>query len=208
MTETPIDSTAAPASRADALASIEAIEIEIQEARKRLRAARRALPPERFEDFTLDGWDGPITLTELFGERRDLIVVHNMGRACPMCTAWADGFIGFTSHLENRATFVVVSPDSVDVQREFAAARGWPFRMVSDSAGEFTKATGFASDDGNPLPGVSTFARGADGSVQRVASSFFGPYDDYCALFHLVDLLADGQNDWWPKFSYGIEDAP
>src|SRR5688500_19325814 len=78
------------------------------------------------EDYELIGSDdAPVRLSELFGEKDDLIDVHNMGKHCAYCTAWADGFNGVVQHLEDRAAFVVVSPDSPATQNEFAASRGW-----------------------------------------------------------------------------------
>jgi predicted dithiol-disulfide oxidoreductase (DUF899 family) len=63
---------------------------------------------------------GSVQLSDLFGEHEDLIVIHNMGVSCPYCTLWADGFNGLIRHLEDRAAFVMVSPDPPDIQKEFA----------------------------------------------------------------------------------------
>ena len=90
-----------------------------------------------------------------------------MGRACTYCTLWADGFNGVHRHLENRAGFVVVSPDPLDVQREFAESRGWKFRMASGQGSTFIEDMGFKSEKGW-TPGVSTFYRDK-GKITRVA---------------------------------------
>jgi hypothetical protein len=35
-----------------------------------------------------------------------------------------------------------------------------------------------------------------------VSSAGFEPFDDFCALWHIFDLLPGGFGDWRPKFSY------
>lgn len=92
-------------------------ENEIVKAKEKLSRLRRRLPKLEVEDYTLAGAGGEkATLSSLFGEKEDLIVIHNMGRSCPYCTMWADGFNGVLKHLENRAAFVVVSPDAPEGQ--------------------------------------------------------------------------------------------
>src|SRR6185312_1664653 len=85
-------------------------------------------------------------LSDLFGDKQDLIVIHNMGKRCVYCTMWADEINGVRQHLEDRAALVLVSPDSPEVQQEFARSRGWNFQMYSDKTKEFTTDMGFAYD--------------------------------------------------------------
>jgi len=40
-----------------------------------------------------------------------------------LAVMWADGLTGLLHHIENRAAFVVISPDRPDVQKEFASSR-------------------------------------------------------------------------------------
>ena len=73
-----------------------------------LSEARRRRPTEPVDDAKLLNCDGsPVMLSELFGDKRDLLVVHNMGKGCSYCTMWADGFVGALTHLRDRAAFVV-----------------------------------------------------------------------------------------------------
>lgn len=191
--------------RTDAEQEIEALEKELLEGHKRLAELRRAQPPEPVDDYELAGPDGAVRLADVFGGKRDLILVHNMGRSCPYCTMWADGLNGLLAHLENRAAFVVVSPDTPDVQAEFAASRGWGFRMLSAASSSFTRDMGYAFErDGKwwMLPGFSTFRKQDDGSVVRVAHGPFGPGDPYNAAFHLFAHLADGVDGWEARFTY------
>lgn len=186
----------------DPRSQIAQAEADLLEAKKRLAELRQAAPREPFEDHVFTAWDGSqVRLSELFGDREDLIVIHNMGRACEYCTMWADGFNGVVDHLEDRAAFVVVSPDPPEVQQELATARGWRFRMVSAAGSPFTREAGF-EDSSGPTPGVSTFHRGADGALVRVANTELGPGDDFCAVWHLFDLLDGGPRGWEPKARY------
>jgi predicted dithiol-disulfide oxidoreductase (DUF899 family) len=165
-----------------------------------LAALKRRLPREEVRDYVLAGHRGPAPLSTLFGGRRDLIVVHNMGRSCRYCTLWADGFNGLLPHLTSRAALAVVSPDAPAVQQKFAKGRGWGFPMYSGQGSTFIADMGFM-DGVDPLPGVSTFAL-ARGKIFRVASAPFGPFDPFCSVWHFFALLADGVDDWSPKYRY------
>lgn len=185
---------------------IEALEQTLREKGQELTQLRRKRPPEFVGDFILrEGDDRAVALSSFFGPQDDLIVIHNMGSRCPYCTLWADGFNGVLHHLQDRAAVVIVSPDSPDVQAEFAASRGWKFRMASNVDSGFTEAMGFTVEhDGRTYykPGASTFHRQPDGAITRIAQVQFGPGDVYCAPWHLFDLLAGGVGEWDPKFSY------
>jgi len=73
--------------------------------------------------------------------------------------------------------------------------------MVCSLGDTFTQDMGFHGEDGY-WPGVSAFRRDEDGRMHRVAKSFFGPGDDFCAVWPLFDLLEGGVGDWEPKYRY------
>lgn len=178
----------------------------LQEAKQRMVELSRRIGPERVEDYELQGREGRVRLSEMFGDKQDLILIHNMGYECPYCTMWADEFQGVLRHLQDRAAFVVVSPNSVEIQQSVRRKRGWTFEMYSAEGTSFIRDMGFESDgvsyNSNAMPGVSTFRKNADGSIDRVARDFFGPGDLYCGAWHLFDLLADGAGDWEAKLEY------
>ncbi len=184
---------------------IAALENEVVEKQRELAELRREVPPEPVKDYLLQGAFGPVRLSELFGEKPDLILIHNMGKGCSYCTLWADGFNGEVDHLQDRAAFVVCSPDAPEVQAEFAASRGWRFTMVSSADTTFTADMGYVREwqgKTGPWPGVSTFRKNADGSIARIAHRSLGPGDPFCGVWHLFDLLDGGPGDWQPKYSY------
>jgi predicted dithiol-disulfide oxidoreductase (DUF899 family) len=185
---------------AEALREIVDLEDEIMRKSRRLAELKRAQPREPVQDYVLAGGEGPVRLSALFGGKPDLIVIHNMGKGCRYCTLWADGFNGVWRHLADRAGFVVCSPDSVETQRAFAESRGWGFPMVSGHGSTFIQDMGFKSEK-SWMPGVSTL-RMEEGKIERVARAEFGPYDLYCSVWHLIALLAGGENGWEPKYTY------
>ena len=170
------------------------------EARNELVEAQKNREPESVADYKFAGSEKPVTLSELFDNKDDLFVIHNMGTSCAYCTLWADGFNGVFDHWKDRASVVISSPDSVAIQQQFKADRNWRFTMVSTADNTFAKDMGYHNEQGHQ-PGVSVFSKTADG-IKRVADSPFGPGDDYCAVWHLFDLLPDGANGWQPRFSY------
>jgi len=188
---------------ANVAATIKALEQRIQKEKKQLVALRKKLPLQPVQDYVFKAHDGSeIRLSQMFGSKSDLILVHNMGRGCRYCTLWADGFTGFTKHLENRAGFVVISKNPVEVQREFYAGRGWNFKMYSSAETTFNRDMGYENEQGGQMPGVSAFYKDEAGQIFRTGTTWFGPGDDFCAVWPLLDLLKDGPNGWEPKYEY------
>src|SRR3954453_24108420 len=144
---------------------------QIQDLKERLTEARRRRAPEPVKDYEFQNQDGsPVKLSALFGDKDDLLLVHNMGRGCVYCTMWADGFMSDAQHLEQRAAFVVVSPDEPADQRAFAESRGWTFRMASGAKSSFIRDMGYdhgENGDHDYWPGISAFHKDADGSITR-----------------------------------------
>lgn len=158
---------------------------------KRLARLKRELPRREIADYVFKADKGrTVNLSELFGDSNDLILIHNMGSSCSYCTKWADGFNSIVKHLETRARFVLVSPDEPEHQMEFARKNGWTFRILSNKDNSINADLGFESESGSPLPGVSTFFRRPDSTIELVAQSPFGPGDLFCSIWHLFDLLA------------------
>lgn len=167
-----------------------------------MRGIQAALEPAPVKDYALANGAGPVKLSALFGDKSELVVVHNMGASCAYCTLWADGFNGLYPHLADRAAFCVVTPDSPETQAKFAATRGWRFPMASHAGSEFAADMGYRGANGGWMPGLSVFQR-RDAEVVRVSDTGMGPYDDFCAAWHMFDMLPGGAGDWRPRFSYG-----
>jgi predicted dithiol-disulfide oxidoreductase (DUF899 family) len=179
---------------------LEAYREQIADLRRKMRETQATAEPEEVTDYVFATSEGPVRLSELFGSKDDLIVIHNMGRSCPYCTLWADGYNGVYDHLADRAAFVVTSPDTPADQSEFAKSRHWRFPMVSHRDTTFASDMGYRSSQGW-RPGVSVFKR-HDGRVLRVADTHFGPGDDFCSVWHFLDMIPEGANGWRPRYTY------
>lgn len=185
-------------------AEVAALEKQYWELGEKLRKARQDAPDEAVTDYIFETPAGPVSLSELFGDRDDLLVVHNMGKRCHYCTLWADGLNGLAAPLLDRTAFAISSPDDVATQQAFAKARGWTLPMVSCNDNSFTADLGYHYPDQNNsyMPGVSAFHKNADGSIVRTGHTPFGPFDMFCPVWPLFGLLKDGPGDWQPKFEY------
>jgi predicted dithiol-disulfide oxidoreductase (DUF899 family) len=168
--------------------------------RSEMRALQAGITPEPVRDYVFQSSQGAVTLSQLFGDKPDLFVIHNMGKSCPSCTMWADGFNGVLNHLESRAGFVVSSPDDPATQAAFAATRGWRFRMVSHAGSNFAADMGYRRERGW-WPGVSVFRKTEEG-IFRVSDTELGPGDDFCTVWHFLDLLPAGPDGWDARTSY------
>ena len=185
----------------DLESQIKALEIELSQ----LKAGM--LADSVIPDYTLADERGKVSLKQLFAGRQDLLVVHNMGSKCPYCTAYADGFNGVLPHLLARTAFVVISPDTPEVQKKFAASRGWRFRMASARDTSFSKDLGFEDTPGEYWPGASALRLQPDGTLRRTGFTSFDPGDKFSPIWPMIGLLDPRHGaDWEPKISY--EDEP
>lgn len=182
---------------------VDELECQLQEIKRRLADLRRQRPPEEIGDYTLrDAGGREVMLSSLFGDRGELILVHNMGQACSYCTMWADGFTGLLPHLTSRAAFVITSPDEPVAQEEFRLARGWNFPLYSTRGTSFAADMGFDGGEEGLMPGVSVFSKDEAGCIFRVGRAEFGPGDNFCAVWHFFELLPRGADGWEPRLSY------
>lgn len=199
MTPTSMSETAA------LLGEIDEVEQQIAALKTRAADLRRQVRPTPVKDHTLAyaGSGVKVRLSELFGDKSDLIVIHNMGRKCAYCTLWADGFAGVYNHLASRCAFVLATPDEPVVAAAFAASRHWTFPIVSIAGSGFGREMGFQRENGGVIPGASAYSRDGAGQITRhgVAAEF-GPGDNFCPMWHLLGLLKDGANGWEPKYHY------
>ena len=93
------------------------IEAQIRTLEAELKAVRLGAKTRTVEDYALAGADGEVSLSQLFGGKDELVLVHNMGASCPYCTMWANGINGSVPDIEARAAFALASPDAPDVQK-------------------------------------------------------------------------------------------
>jgi predicted dithiol-disulfide oxidoreductase (DUF899 family) len=204
------------------------LELEKQATRERdaLNAERRRLPMVRIEkEYVLQGPDGKVTLTSLFGDSRQLIVQHVMfdpdwDAACAGCTAGVDEVSdGLLAHLRSRDTaFVLVSRAPLEKLAKYQAARDWTVPWYSSYDSDFNydfQATldfarqqfiynyraepdMLADSDSSEVPGVSCFLRDGD-DVFHTYSTWARGTDILGSTYSLLDLTALGRQESWEQ---------
>jgi len=180
--------------------TIESLEREIGERIARLNALRKENPHKEVPNYTFGTTAGDVGMLDLFAGQERLLLIHNMGQGCRYCTLWADGFNGLLAHLESAMSVVLVSKDPPDVQRRFAASRGWKFRMGSHGGGDYMTEQ-VAADGFDNMPGAALYEREGD-TIFRKNSCCFGPGDIYCSMWSLLGLAGLGEEEWTPQYSY------
>jgi predicted dithiol-disulfide oxidoreductase (DUF899 family) len=201
-------------------------EKEFTRLRDELSRQRRTLPWERVDQhYIFDGPSGPIALSDLFNGRSQLIVYHFMlgpgwEEGCKSCSFLADHFDAATIHLANRdTTLVVVSHAPIAEIEAFKKRMGWKFQWVSSfrsnfnfdyhvsftpeqmAAGkvEYNYALGeFPSEE---APGVSVFAKDANGEVFHTYSAYARGLDILVGVYNFLDLVPKGRDEDGLAFS-------
>ena len=185
-----------------AIDKITELEQEIKEKKKQLAELRKESAAKPVKDYIFSTSKGTRKLSELFNGKEELILVYNMGKSCPYCTLWADGYNGLTDHLNSRASFVVVSPDEPSVQDDFAKSRGWKFPLLSHNNTNFAADMNMLTEKGGPKPGVSVYTKSSNGEINHYSNTEFGPGDNFCVMWDFIDMLPKGVNGWGPKYAY------
>ena len=217
-----------PADYAAGREELRLAELELMRHRERVAEMRRKLPlGATVQDYVfqegprnLDAGDEPVTsvrLSDLFsGPGRSLVVYHFMygkkqATPCPMCTLWIDGFNGVAHHLAQNVDFAIAAAADVPTLRAHARNRGWGnVRLLSCGPSSFKYDLGSEDEDGVQDSTVSVFSRQGDGSIRHVYSAHPRMADDIdqrgidllCPVWHILDLTAEGRDDWWAELSY------
>ncbi|MEL7468639.1 MAG: thioredoxin family protein [Pseudomonadota bacterium] len=189
-------------------------------ARDALSARRRALPWVRIEEeYRFRTNDGEKSLSDLFGNKSQLIVIHFMmgpdwDEGCPSCSFWADTYNGLDTHLEQRdAAFVVVANCGLDKIEAYRARMGWSFDWVSSLGSDFNpdfnvsfspahlqggsveynyEAKGFPATE---APGISVFHKPEPDLIVHTYSTYARGLDMMNGAYQLMDLLPKGRDE-------------
>lgn len=195
-------------------------EKEFTRLRDELSQQRRELPWVKVEqDYTFDGPNGAESLSDLFGDKSQLIVQHFMygpdwgDRACASCSFWADGYNGFYPHIHGRdAAFVAVSLAPLEKINAYKEMMGWDFKWVSSSGSSFNHDfsvtfsqeevdAGTATYNYQPQtragesPGTSIFYKDEEGTIYHTYSTYARGLDMMNAAYHYMDLLPKGRDE-------------
>ena len=194
--------------------------IELRRHIERVAQQRRALPPggQVPKDYRFEGVDGPVSFSQLFGDKQTLVVYSWMfgpqrQRPCPMCTSLLAAWDGEAADVDQRVSLVVTARSPIERLTAFARERGWRhLRLYSDTAGDFTRD--YVNADDGDVPAFNVFTR-RDGSIRHFWSGEMGGVTadpgqdprgapDLMPLWTILDSTPEGRGtDWYPKLEYG-----
>jgi len=188
--------------------------------RDELSRQRRELPWERVEKaYEFEGPHGTVTLAELFGKRRQLVVYHFMfsptqDSGCKHCSFWADNFNGAPIHLAHRdISFVAISRAPLSKIDAFKRRMGWSFTWVSSGDSDFNYdyqasfrpediASGdvffnyrYEKMDMRDREGVSVFYKDDDGAIYHTYSCYARGIDLLNGTYNFIDLTPTGRDE-------------
>ena len=181
---------------------------------------RRRLPWVRVEaEYVFDGPEGPVTLSDLFQGRRQLLVQHFMlgpgwEQGCKSCSFMADHADGMLVHLAHRDTsFVAVSRAPLEEIERFRERMGWQFPWVASHGNGFNRdfRVSFTPEDiasgsidynftrqsraGSEMPGVSVFFKDEDGGVYHTYSAYGRGVEVMMGTYRMLDLTPKGRDE-------------
>ena len=204
-------------------------EIELRNARERVAELRRELPKgATIQDYeflegptSLDEGDEPVRkvrLSDLFtAPDRSLVIYHFMyGKkqttACPMCTAWIDGYNGVAHHIAQNVDFAIVAAADPATLRAYARNRGWDkLRLLSAGDSTFKYDLGSEDREGGQDSTISVFTRDSDGTLRHFYSGHprLGEdikergIDELIPVWNMLDLTPQGRGSWYASLDYG-----
>ena len=183
-------------------------------------AQRRALPPGGSipQDYVFDSDDGPVKLSQLFGEH-DVLLLYcfmygpNMERACPSCTSFIDALDGEMRHIRQRVSIALVARSPLARFKAHAADRGWrDTRLLSSAGNSFHPDYHGETPQGAQRTMMNVFRR-RGGEIRHVWSTemAYGQNDPgqeprhidlMWPLWGVLDLSPDGRGDFHPRLEY------
>jgi len=185
-----------------------------------LSQRRRELPWVRIEKpYRFDSPAGPVTLSDLFEGRSQLMVQHFMFGAgweegCVGCSFMMDHFAPTIPHLNARdVSFTAISHAPLTEIMPFKARMGWEANWVSSEGTDFNydfhvsftekekeKAGGKVNYNydlrefpHNEAQGMSVFARDADGNIYHTYSTYGRGVEVVMATYKVLDLVPKGR---------------
>ena len=183
-------------------------------ARDDLTRERQSMPWVKVEkDYVFDRPHGKVSLADLFGPARQLIIAHFMfgpdwDEGCPSCSFWADGYDPMVVHLAARdVAFAAVSRAPLEKLEAYKQRMGWSFNWVSSLGYDFNQDFGvsFSEDElasgsvaynykrgpfpVREAPGLSIFYKDETGNIFHTYSCYARGLDMMNTAYHLLDLV-------------------
>jgi predicted dithiol-disulfide oxidoreductase (DUF899 family) len=188
--------------------------------RDRLSEKRRALPWMKVEkNYVFEGTGGPVTLSDLFDGRSQLIVYHFMfgpewEQGCPGCSLLSDQVDGARQHFEHDdVSYVAVSRAPIEKLEAYRKRMGWIFHWVSSAHNDFNFDYHVSFPDGtrekgvfynfekqpdpgvDELPGASVFYKDDDGTIYHTYSTYARGGEMFLPIYGWLDIVPKGRNE-------------
>jgi predicted dithiol-disulfide oxidoreductase (DUF899 family) len=201
-------------------------EKEFSRLRDELSRKRRELPWEKVDkNYEFQGPKGKESLSDLFGNKSQLIVYHFMfapewEAGCPHCSFWADNFNEIIVHVKQRdANMVAISRAPLEKLEAFKKRMGWSFHWVSAMNSDFNYDFNVSFKDdviksgksvynyavtqsaATDREGVSVFYKDESGGIYHTYSSFARGIDLLNTAYNYLDLLPKGRDEEGLKFT-------
>ena len=197
-----------------------AAEKEFTRQRDALSAKRREMPWAKVEkNYTFEGPNGKVSLSDLFRDKSQLIVYHFMfgpgwEQGCPGCSFVSDHVDGALVHLNARdVAYTAVSRATLPEITAFKKRMGWHFPWVSSNQNDFNfdYHVSFSKDHGSngkvqynyaerefpseEAPGLSVFCKNAAGEIFHTYSSYARGLDIHLGAYNFLDLTPKGRDE-------------
>ncbi len=196
-------------------------EKQLSKLRDALNLQRRKLPWVKIEkEYVFDGPNGKVTLGDLFGGKRQLLIYHFMfgpgwKEGCSHCSFWADHFDSVNIHIGQRdTTFAVISRAPLAEITPFHQRLGWRFKWFSAFKTDFNYDfnVSFTPEQvkSGVLPynygrykmeqidekqGFSAFYRDKNGDIYHTYSTYERGIDLMNTTYNFLDLTAKGRDE-------------
>jgi len=196
-------------------------EKQLSKLRDALNLQRRKLPWVKIEkEYVFDGPNGKVTLGDLFGGKRQLLIYHFMfgpgwKEGCSHCSFWADHFDSVNVHIGQRdTTFAVISRAPLAEITPFHQRLGWRFKWFSafktDFNYDFNVSFTPEQVESGVLPynygnykmeqidekqGLSAFYRDKNGDIYHTYSTYERGIDQMNTTYNFLDLTAKGRDE-------------
>lgn len=196
-------------------------EKEFTQQRDELTRLRSELPWTKVsKEYVFESESGAVSLSDLFGEKTQLIVYHFMfdpewTEGCKSCSLLADHYDPAIIHLEQRdVAMVTVSRAPLEKLLSFQRRMQWSFPWVSSFGNDFNYdfqvtftpeqieqgTTNYNYDPSTPFPlveapGLSVFAKDEHGDVFHTYSTYARGLDLLLGVYNLLDLVPKGRDE-------------
>lgn len=201
----------------EALAEQVEAEKEVTRHNDRVSASRRRLPMVEVEDYTFADSNGPVRLTELFGDMYLLLVQNVMfgpdwDEGCPSCTWAVDNLPANMERLTDEGiAFAMVSQAPVNKLEDWRAKRIWDHRWVSSYDTSYHYDWGWTQTDENgeegQLPGYSYYLL-KDGKPYLTYMTTARGTEAILPVAHIMDRSVYGRQQDWEDSPKGWPQAP